>query len=56
MKRKCRTNIEDKVRGNFKNIGPQSKSKDEDKPNKGKWIQCHECEVFSHIKSECPTF
>lgn len=32
------------------------KNKDEDKPNKGKGIKCHECEDFCHIKVECPTF
>lgn len=49
-------NVENKVSNNFKNIGPQCKRKDEDKPNKGKWIQCHKCEGFYHIKVECPTF
>lgn len=46
-----RTNVEDKVPDNFKNISPQHKSKYENKPNKGKGIQCHECEGFCHIKT-----
>lgn len=41
---------------NFKNIGPRSNSKVEDKPNKGKVAQCYECEGFGHIKVKCPMF
>lgn len=51
-----RTNVKDKIPDNFKSIGSQCKSKDEDKPNKDKGIQCHECEGFCHIKVEYPTF
>lgn len=41
--RRWRTNVADKMLENFKNIGPQRKRKYEDKPNKGRWVQCHEC-------------
>lgn len=51
-----RTNVKGKGSDNFKNIDFQYKRKDEDKPNKGKGIQCHECEGLDHIKVECPTF
>lgn len=51
-----RTNVKHKALDNFKNIGFQHKSRDEDKPNKDRGIQCHECEGLCHIKSECPTF
>lgn len=50
-----RTNIKDKVSDNFKNIGPQHKSEEEDKPNKGNGVIYHEYEGFDHIKVECPT-
>lgn len=36
LDRRQRTNVEDKVPDNFKNIGPQHKSKEEDKPKKEK--------------------
>lgn len=56
LDRRCKINVVDKVPDNFKNIGPQRKSKDKDKPIKGKGIKCHEFEGFGHIKDECPTF
>lgn len=56
MDTRWRKNFEDKVPDNFKNIGPERKRKDENKPNKGKGNQCHECEGFGHVKVECPTF
>lgn len=37
-------------------INPQSKSKDEDKPNRGKGVRCNEYEGFGHIKAGFPTF
>ena len=37
-----------------KDFGKRSKT--EEKANKGKGIQCYECEGFGHIKAECPTF
>ena len=52
LNRNWSTNIPNKV----SDISPLNKSKNDHKPNKGKWIQCHECEGFSHIKSEFPTF
>lgn len=56
LDRISRTNVEIKVPENFKNIGPQRKSKDEGKPNKGKWIQCHECKGFGTLKLNVPHF
>ncbi|PNX58856.1 gag-protease polyprotein [Trifolium pratense] len=26
------------------------------RPNKGKGVQCHDCESYGHVKAECPTF
>ncbi|XP_045792050.1 uncharacterized protein LOC123886812 [Trifolium pratense] len=26
------------------------------RPNKGKGVQCHDCEGYGHVKAECPTF
>lgn len=40
----------------LRTLVPNIKIKDEDKTNKGKGIKCFECEGFSHIKTECPTF
>jgi len=54
--KRSRANVKDKASNNFKNICFQRKSKDEEKPNKGKGIQCHECEGYSHIKDECLMF
>ncbi|WJX25125.1 hypothetical protein P8452_14197 [Trifolium repens] len=34
----------------------QKKSKPDEKNNKGKGVQCHECEGYGHIRSECGTY
>ena len=41
---------------NSKSLGFQRRGKDEERPNRSKGIQCHECEGYGHIKAECPTF
>src|ERR1044072_3569550 len=60
--RRPRPNVNDKLSDNFKkfenprNASFQRRGKDDERPNKFKGIQCHECEGYGHIKSECPTF
>ncbi|KAK2385091.1 putative mitochondrial protein [Trifolium repens] len=34
----------------------QKKSKPDEKNNQGKGVQCHECEGYGHIRSECGTY
>ena len=41
---------------NFKNSGSQRKGRTKEKPIQEKGIQCHECEIFGHVRAECPTF
>ncbi|PNX74790.1 gag-protease polyprotein [Trifolium pratense] len=38
------------INGNFRKFGL------EEKDSQSKEVQCHECEGYGHIKSECPTF
>jgi hypothetical protein len=33
-----------------------AKTKTDDKTNQGKGVQCHECEDYGHIRSECTTY
>ena len=60
--KRSRPNVNDKLSDNFKkfenprNASFQHKGKDDERSNKFKGIQCHECEGYGHIKSECPTF
>lgn len=51
LDRRCGINFKDKVSDKFNTISPQCKNKEDDKPNKGKGIQCHESEGFGHIKA-----
>src|ERR1044072_3058372 len=59
--RRSRPNVNDKMSDNVKkfdnsrNAGFQRKYKDDEKPSKAKGIQCHECEGYGHIKTECTT-
>ncbi|MCI63375.1 gag-protease polyprotein, partial [Trifolium medium] len=34
----------------------QKKTKTDEKPNQGKGVQCHECEGYGHIRTECATY
>src|ERR1044072_9023453 len=60
--RRSRSNVTDKLSDNVKkfdnsrNACFQRKFKDDEKPSKAKGIQCHECEGYGHIKSECPNY
>src|ERR1044072_5551314 len=60
--RRPRPNVTDKLSDNvkkfdnFRNTSFQRKFKDDEKPSRAKGIQCHECEGYGHIKSECPTY
>ena len=60
--RRSRPNVNDKLSDNGKkfdnsrNGGFQRRFKDEEKPSRAKGIQCHECEGYGHIKSECPNY
>jgi len=56
MGMKQRPNVKNMSFDISKNNGSQRKGRTDEKPNQGKGIQCHECEGFGHIKSECPTF
>jgi hypothetical protein len=57
-------NVNIRARRNVKNIqfdiskqGTTSvKTKTDDKPNQSKGVQCHECEGYGHIRSECATY
>src|ERR1044072_3536068 len=59
--RRTRPQVNDKLSDNVKkfdnsrNAGFQRRFKDDEKPNRTMGIQCHECEGYGHIKSECPT-
>src|ERR1044072_962921 len=60
--RRSRPNVTDKLSDNFRkfensrNASFQRKGKDDERPNKSRGIQCHECKGYDHIKSECQTF
>ncbi|XP_057443220.1 uncharacterized protein LOC130735138 [Lotus japonicus] len=54
--RRARPNVSDKGADINKNSGNALKNKEEDKSNKAKGVQCHECEGYGHIRSECATF
>ncbi|XP_057432974.1 uncharacterized protein LOC130725802 [Lotus japonicus] len=51
--RRARPNVLDKRSDIIKNSGNALKNKEEDK---SKGVQCHECEGYGHIRSECATF
>jgi len=48
--------VKDMLSDNFMNIGFSRKNKTEERPNKGKGVQCYECEGYGHTKAKCPTF
>src|ERR1044072_8191805 len=60
--RRSRPYVSDKLSDNFKkpenprNTSFQRKGKYDERPNKFKGIQCHECEGYGHSKSEYPTY
>ncbi|MCI30440.1 gag-protease polyprotein, partial [Trifolium medium] len=39
-----------------KPVSSQRRTRSDDKSTSSRGVQCHECEGFGHIKSECPTF
>lgn len=56
MERKSRPIVKNIWSDINKNNDSQRKTRTEEKHNKGKGIQYHECEDFGHIRSECPTY
>ncbi|PNY13324.1 gag-protease polyprotein [Trifolium pratense] len=56
MDRRPRTNVRNNANDISGNINFQRKSNINEKPNQGKGVQCHECEGFGHIRSECATY
>ena|ERR1044072_6168094 len=60
--RRSRPNVTDKLSDNFRkfdnsrNTSFQRRGIDDERTNKPKGTQCHECEGYGHIKSECPIF
>ena len=56
MEEKSRSNVKTQSSDINKRKDFGRRSKTEEKANKGKGIQCYECEGFGHIKAECPTF
>src|ERR1044072_1628596 len=59
--RRSRPNVNDKLSDNVKkfdnsrNAGFQHRFEDDEKPSRAKGIQCHECEGYGHMKTECTT-
>ncbi|CAJ2633234.1 uncharacterized protein LOC123890825 [Trifolium pratense] len=51
-----RTNATDISRNINRNISNQRKPRTDDKPNQSKGVQCHECEGYGHIRTECATY
>jgi hypothetical protein len=49
------TNAKANQFNNSRNNSTPRKNTEEDQGNQGR-VQCHECEGFGHIRSECPTF
>ncbi|XP_057444286.1 uncharacterized protein LOC130736472 [Lotus japonicus] len=56
LDKRSRPNVQDKRLDNFKNQQFQRRVKDEDKIGNGRGVQCHECEGFGHIRTECATY
>ncbi|MCI22700.1 gag-protease polyprotein, partial [Trifolium medium] len=56
MDKRHRTNVRNNANDISRNINFQRKSKIDEKPNQGKGVQCHECEGYGHIRTECATY
>ncbi|MCI63402.1 gag-protease polyprotein, partial [Trifolium medium] len=56
MDRRPRTNAKHISQDISRNTSTQRKPKTYEKPNKGKGVQCHECEGYGHIRTECATY
>lgn len=54
--RRTRPNVQDIKSDNSKSYNSQRKVKEEDKSGLNKGVQCHECEGYGHIRSECATY
>ncbi|GAU16587.1 hypothetical protein TSUD_168190 [Trifolium subterraneum] len=56
MDRRPRQNAKHLATDMSRNIGNSRKTKIDEKPAKSKGIQCHECEGYGHIRTECATY
>ncbi|XP_057445983.1 uncharacterized protein LOC130738093 [Lotus japonicus] len=56
FERKTRPNVPDKRSDIGKNSGFARRNKEEDKSNKNKGVQRHECKGYGYIKAECATY
>jgi hypothetical protein len=62
--KKIMKKVDRRPRRNVRNIQPNisqpgntsTRIKTDDNPNQCKGVQCHECEGYGHIRSECGTF
>ncbi|MCI48670.1 gag-protease polyprotein [Trifolium medium] len=56
MDRRPRSNVKNIRFDISKNAGTQGKTRTDEKTNQRKGVQCHECEGYGHIRSECATY
>ncbi|PNX91973.1 gag-protease polyprotein [Trifolium pratense] len=56
MDRRPRTNATDITRNINKNTSSQKMSRTDERSNQSKSVQCHECEGYGHIRTECATY
>ncbi|MCI21247.1 gag-protease polyprotein, partial [Trifolium medium] len=56
MDRRPRTNVKNIPQDISRNNNFQKKTKTDEKPNQGESVQCHECESYGHIRTECATY
>ncbi|MCH87884.1 gag-protease polyprotein, partial [Trifolium medium] len=56
MDRRPRSNVKNIPFDISKNVSSQKKPKTDEKTNQGKCVQCHECEGYGHIRTECSTY
>ncbi|MCI40552.1 gag-protease polyprotein, partial [Trifolium medium] len=56
MDRRLGTNAKNISQDISRNNNFHRKPNTDDKPNQGKGVQCHECEGYGHIRTECATY
>ncbi|MCI37797.1 gag-protease polyprotein, partial [Trifolium medium] len=56
MDRRPRTNAKRFSQDISRNTSTQRKPRTDEKPSQSKDVQCHECEGYGHIKTECATY
>ncbi|WP_368970978.1 hypothetical protein, partial [Bacillus cereus] len=55
--KRTRPNVQDmKFDNKPKFSNSQRKTKEEERSGQNKGVQCHECEGYGHIRSECATY